>query len=150
MASELTPDQERFAEWLATPKPYRNPATEKDFAASIGVHWQTIYRWKHLVSVQDRVHEIVMEAVGGMDRVRQVVDKVFADAMDGSTKDKELFLKFSGMMVDRRSVEKINLDYDEMSDEELDAEIESEWSDAADRLFDDLDDIEVEDVEGDS
>lgn len=139
MADGLTPDQERFAEWLATPKPARKPGTEKAFAASIGVTAMTCYRWRQLTSVQDRVEELVYEAVGGMDRVRQVVDKVFDDAMKGSVKDKELFLKFSGVIVDRRKVERVNLDYEEMTDEELDAEIDAEWDAAAQQIFDDND-----------
>lgn len=139
MADALTPDQERYAEWLATPKPARRPDTEKALAADIGVNPVTLRRWRDLESLKLRVEEIVYEAVGGFDRIRMVVDKVFDDAMSGSVKDKELFLKFSGVLVDRRRTEVVNLDYEEMTDEELDAEIDAEWDAAAAQIFEEND-----------
>jgi hypothetical protein len=136
MSGELTPEQERFAEWLATPKPARRPQFEKEMAAQLGVSSVTTRRWKTLTSVRERVEELVYEAVGGLDRVRMVVDKVFEDAMSGSVKDKQLFLQFAGVLVNRSQVETANVDYAEMTDEELDAEIEAGWDESAERIFD--------------
>jgi transposase-like protein len=152
MLDDLTPAQERFAEWLATPLGDRKPRRFEDFASELGVSQPTLYRWRKRPDVRARAQEIVDEAVGGPERVRMVLEKIAEQAMAGSAKQQELFLRYAGLLVDRRVTEKIvTLDTEEMSDEELEeawaaeqAESQADWDSEAEAIFDanDLNDLE--------
>lgn len=152
---ELTPAQERFAEWMATPLKARRPATYDEIGAELHVSVATLYRWRKRPDVKARAQEIVDEAVGGPERVRMVLEKIAEQALAGQAKQQELFLRYAGMLVDRRVTEKINtyVDVEEMSDEELEAawlaeqdEKQEDWNSEAQAIFD-LNDLE--DLDGD-
>jgi len=151
MLDDLTPAQERFAEWLATPVGDRKPRRFEDFAEELGVSQPTLYRWRKRPDVRARAQEIVDEAVGGPERVRMVLEKIAEQAMAGSAKQQELFLRYAGLLVDRRVTERINLNVDteELTDEEIEAawlaeqsESDADWNSEAEAIFkaNDLDD----------
>ena len=121
---DLTPTQEKFAEWMATPVGDRRPPTYELFAKQYGVSQPTLYRWRKNPNVKARANEIVDEAVGGPERIRMILDKIVEQALQGQAKQQELFLKYAGLLVDRRFTEKVNVltDVEELSDEELQAE----------------------------
>lgn len=121
---ELEEREERFAEWLACPKGKRQPATMALMADSLDVHVSQLYRWKRRANVKERVMELVDEAVGGFDRVGEVLDKVFQDALAGNTKAQELVFKYAGLLVERRQVT-TTVDPEEAS-ERTDEQIEDE------------------------
>jgi len=125
---DLTPAQESYAEWLATPESGR--LNLRAFAPTIGVSHMTLYRWRKQQNIIDRANEIVDENVGGPDRVRQVVDRIYAQAMEGNSKQQELYLKYAGRLTDRKVVETYTLDdVEELSDEELQTAWDSEAED---------------------
>jgi len=145
---DLTPAQERFAEWLATPLQERKPRRFEDFAEELGVSQPTLYRWRKRPDVRARAQEIVDEAVGGPERVRMVLEKIADQAMAGSAKQQELFLRYAGLLVDRRVTEKINTyaDVEELTDEEVEAawlaeqaESDADWNAEAKTIFDEND-----------
>jgi len=151
MIDDLTPAQERFAEWLATPVADRKPRRFEDFSVELGVSQPTLYRWRKRADVRARAQEIVDEAVGGPERVRMVLEKISEQALAGAAKQQELYLRYAGMLVDRRVVEKINTyqDIEELTDEEVEAawlaeqaESQSDWDSEAEAIFraNDLDD----------
>ena len=155
MVDDLTPNQERFAEWLATPLQERKPRRFEDLAVELGVSQPTLYRWRKRADMRMRAQEIVDEAVGGPERVRMVLEKIAEQAMAGSAKQQELFLRYAGLLVDRRVTEKvITLDTEELSDEELEAawaaeqaESQADWDDEAQGIFDAND---LEELDGDT
>lgn len=150
MADELTPQQERFAAWIATPKGERNPERFEDLAKALNVSQPTLYRWRQRPDIRARAQEIVDEAVGGPERVRMVLEKITEQAMMGQAKQQELFLRYAGMLVDRRVTVKevVNVDVEDMTDEELEAAWAAEqgdWDAEAEAIFeanglDELDD----------
>jgi transposase-like protein len=145
MLDDLTPNQERFAEWLATPRGQRKPERFEDFAEELGVSQPTLYRWRKRPDVRARAQEIVDEAVGGPERVRMILDKISEQALAGAAKQQELFLRYAGLLVDRRVTERINTyaDTEELTDEEIEeawlaenAEAQADWDEAAQAIFD--------------
>lgn len=157
MVDELTPAQERFAEWLATPRGQRRPERFEDLAIQLNVSQPTLYRWRKRADIRARAQEIVDEAVGGPERVRQVLDKIVEQALQGAAKQQELFLRYAGMLVDRRVTvrENVNVDVEDMTDEELAAAWEAEqgdWDDEARKIFEDndLEDLDSRPEDGDA
>jgi len=143
---ELTPAQERFAEWIATPRGVRNPEKFEELSKVLGVSQPTLSRWRKRPDIRARAKEIVDEAVGGPERVRMVLDKIVDQALAGQAKQQELFLRYAGMLVDRRVTERVMTytDVEELSDEELEAAWQSEWDEEARGIIEanDLEDLE--------
>ncbi len=137
MLDDLTPNQERFAAWLATPQVDRKPRRFEDLAAELGVSQPTLYRWRKNPDVKARASEIVDEAVGGPERVRQILDVIVEQALAGQAKQQELFLKYAGLLVDRRVTEKVvtHQEIEELSDEELQEAWQAEWDEEAADIF---------------
>lgn len=124
--AELSDREERYALWMATPRADRRPQTLVDLADELDVHVSQLYRWRRRPAVRARALEIVDAAVGGAERVAQVLEAVFTSAINGSVKDRELFLKYAGVLVDRREVKQVEPDeIAEMDDEALHRELES-------------------------
>jgi hypothetical protein len=143
MAEELTPKQEKFAAWLATPQSERRPATYDLMAKELGVVHTTLYRWRQNPRVKDRAQQIVDEAVGGPERVRMVLDRIYDQALEGSSRQQELFLKYAGLLVDRKHVETVTYEEaDGLTDEEIEREWQEaqyEWDSEAREIFDEND-----------
>lgn len=137
VVDDLTPNQERFAAWLATPQVDRKPRRFEDLATELGVSQPTLYRWRQRPEVRQRAQEIVDEAVGGPERVRMVLDVIVEQALQGQAKQQELFLKYAGLLVDRRVTEKVvsYTDIEELSDEELQEAWQAEWDEEAADIF---------------
>lgn len=72
----------RFIEWLTTPPPMREPATEEEFAAVIDVHPKTLYNWKVDPEFKMVWHGETDKVIGGDDRRQQVMDALYAQASD--------------------------------------------------------------------
>lgn len=124
---ELSEREERFCEWLACPKGQRRPATLVLLAEELGVHVSQLYRWRRRPNVRDRVMDLVEDAVGGFERVQDILNKVYEDGMTGNSKAQEMFLKYAGVLVDRKdSTVKIHesSDTSDRSVEELERELE--------------------------
>jgi hypothetical protein len=66
-----------------------------------------------------------------------VLDVIVEQALQGQAKQQELFLKYAGLLVDRRVTEKVvsYTDIEELSDEELQEAWQAEWDEEAAEIF---------------
>jgi len=58
MAKYLTPQQIKFAEWLATVSTQRSPATQRELAVSFGVSERTLKFWKKIPAIWELVSKL--------------------------------------------------------------------------------------------
>lgn len=72
----------RFAEWLATPKKDRSPATQGEFALENGVHPSTVSIWKHDPEFYDEYVARVKRDIGyrAVDILHAVADAAETEA----------------------------------------------------------------------
>lgn len=128
---ELSEREERYCLWLATPRADRKPATMQELADELGIHVSQLYRWRKRKNIRDRVMDIVDDAVGGFERVQQVLEQVYQDATVGATgadraRAQTIFLKYAGVLVDRQEKKVTTTESSEVqgqSDEEIEAEL---------------------------
>lgn len=114
-AFEISEREERLANWLATPRKDRRPGSLQELADELEVHVSQLYRWKRRANLQQRVREIVDDAVGGPERIRAVVERLFEDAMvPGAVNSQKLVLQYAGFLQDRR--ERTTPDKDDISE----------------------------------
>jgi len=83
----LTADQLAFAEWLAIPKMERQPKTQKELAAKMGVSEQILCYWKDIPELWDvrdslitsQAKELIPEAIKVLaDRIKDPEHKKLA------------------------------------------------------------------------
>jgi hypothetical protein len=61
---DWTPNQLRLIAWLATPSDLREPRSQADLAAEMGVREETLSRWKRLDGLTGAAGELAREMVG--------------------------------------------------------------------------------------
>lgn len=106
----LTKEQMRLVEWLASPKDERNPKTLQELAGEIGVSPTTISRWRRNLKVDEMAAEMVRQML--FKDLPEVYSKLGEKAREGSYHHMRLFLetvndhrqKIDITMDDRRSV----------------------------------------------
>ncbi len=90
------PEFLQFVQWFATPKQFRKPKTQKEFAKLILISEDTLTNWKNnkaffslfQIAVQKWMVNHVPEVIGGL----------YSKASnEGNAKEVEMFLKLSGM-----------------------------------------------------
>lgn len=90
------PEFIQFIHWFATPKKFRNPKSQKDFAKQIEVCEDTITNWKN----HDAFIPLLQKAIKKwmVDHAPDVIGGLYVKACSkGHAKDVEMFLKISGM-----------------------------------------------------
>lgn len=92
----LVPEFIKFVQWFATPRQFRTPKTQKEFANEIGICQDTLTNWKQhpefwplvLQSINAWMKERVPDVIGGL------YEKAISDK--SSAKDVEMFLRLVG------------------------------------------------------
>lgn len=96
---ELNEKQVAFAVWAAMPDTIRSPKTIEEFCEVIGVTRQTAWRWEKDPRVIEAVRFIVLQNAGSPDRVGQILDMLYEDALSKRDLRKaELWLKSTGVL----------------------------------------------------
>ena len=113
-ATELTPDQYKYLEWVATPKSLRNPKTVLAFAKSIGVDRVTLWRWSKIPNFKQEFRE------AGRSVLEVELPNIYAAlakaASNGDVPAIKLALEVSGEYVPKQ---KLDMDFSKLSDDEL-------------------------------
>jgi hypothetical protein len=96
----------KFALWFGTPRSMREPKTQKEFAAGIGVSEDTLTDWKRRPEFAALVWRAVREWMS--ERVPDVFEGLYYRACEkGGAKEVEMFLRFAGMEVSSNKNKKI-------------------------------------------
>lgn len=126
--SKWSPEQLQVQRWLAMPTKLRQPKTQKQLAAQIGVTEQTIVAWKRLPGWNDAVSEIIRMWL--FDDLPDVLKELVKQAKKGSVRHQRLFLESLGWLVQKHEVSgpegeplgvETNIDLSKLSVEQLTA-----------------------------
>jgi len=91
------PEFIRFATWYATPRQFRKPKTQKEFAEVIEVCADTLTDWKRHPEFQKLAYQTMDGWI--KDRVPDAIGALYKKVVQkGHSKDVETFLRLSGLM----------------------------------------------------
>ena len=86
-----------FANWFATPRRFRAIKTQKDFAASIGIHQDTLTDWKRRPEFWPLMQKTIQYWC--QENIPDVIGGLFNNASkEGKAKDVEMCLRLSGLI----------------------------------------------------
>lgn len=129
---QLNDRQLAYATWLATPEFLRNPSSETDLAAHLGVNRSTLWRWRKDPQVQLAVRWMVLHHAGSAENISGVLEYVRTVVHDASESTKsrmaaaKTWLDAVGIQHTFKEDSKLlaiqqvdEIDLDELSDDEL-------------------------------
>ena len=128
--------KQRVIEWLKTPRIYRNPTNREGLAKELGISVSTISTYAQTLRKEGSLPVLAKSDKKFNALSRQLMDftpeeileykrHVYDTAMekDSSAKDKELFAKIQGLIVDKSKVEmRLELTADDIARRNLEAE----------------------------
>lgn len=129
---QLNDKQLLFVAWIATPKPFRRPATQQELALELDVHEVTLWRWSKDPRVNEAVRYMTLHQAAGPERISDVLDFYHRTVMDVSESMKSRLVAAKAFMdaigvkylhertpklLDIKEVDEIDLS--ELSDDEV-------------------------------
>ena len=116
----LNDRQLAYLDWLCTPPTERTPPSKGKYAIEFKVAEQTMRRWEKLPAFRKLWQERVDQTVGSPERTQSLLDKLFADAMNGDVKAAQLYFSVTGKMAPQQVQVSRDKGVNELSDAELD------------------------------
>lgn len=122
----LTDEQVRYIEWLVDPE--RSPSTKKGIAYQLGRSEDTLRKWEKQFEFRQGWDARLAELNISPDRKKELVEAIYQQALNGSAKHAELWLKYSGLLKDEpKTVVNVGAeDAKHLTDDELRALIAEE------------------------
>jgi hypothetical protein len=117
----LSDRQLAYLDWLCTPPAERVPASKAKYAKEMQVAEQTMRRWEKNEVFRRQWQERVDQTVGSPERTQNLLDKLYADAMNGDVKSAQLYFSVTGKMAPQQVQVTSKKAAAELSDAELDA-----------------------------
>ena len=96
MTNDITPwtaAQIAFQQWLATPRPEREPATREALAEELGIHVSTLWRWAQQPGFLEEVNELARSML--KSSLPEIYGALIAQAKAGSYQHIELVMKMT-------------------------------------------------------
>lgn len=92
----------RFTRWFATPRIFREPKTQKQFAEVVGVCEDTLTDWKQSPHFGPLIQQALIEWM--KDKVPDVVGGLYVKTQEKPTaKDVEMFLRLAGSEINKNN-----------------------------------------------
>ena len=119
------PKHEALLEWTLCPPHQRQPATLKELADHLGVTDRSLRNWKERDDFQAEWRRRFNEAAGSMDRLKTILDVLYADIEDeelGKNDRRQaakLYFDIAKQVAPPEPDEKPSAHASELSDEEL-------------------------------
>jgi len=127
MANELAdPRHVRLCEWLLAKQiGEHNPATYVELGDELGVSDRTLRDWRDKPEFQARLRELTIQVVGDPERIRQLMDSMFAQALDPESSKQvqaaSVWAKMAGVLTPKPKVaESSRSELLDLSSQELD------------------------------
>lgn len=111
----LNEKQLEFIDFLLTP----NHGTQAEWAAANDVHSRTLSAWKSERFFREEWDRRAKKINGGIERVQQVIDALFQQALNGDVKAMSLYLQYVDRYTPTQKVVEEDRSVKDMSDEEL-------------------------------
>jgi hypothetical protein len=89
--------QAAYIEWLLTPEWLREPRLVREFAEEVGVHIQTLYKWRKDKRFRDAMKRRADELNSDIAETQDVLNSLKAAAKLGNVKAAETWMKYRGM-----------------------------------------------------
>ena len=119
MAEILDTRQEQFLNWLCTPASGRAPASQAAYAKEIGVDETTLRRWKNKPVFKQEWKRRIEDLQGSPERTQQLLDNLFARALEGDNNSAKLYLQATGRLAPVQFQVEHKSSAAELSDSEL-------------------------------
>ena len=119
MAEILDTRQEQFLNWLCTPAIGRTPASQAAYAKQVGVDETTLRRWKNKPVFKQEWKRRIEDLQGSPERTQQLLDNLFARALEGDNNSAKLYLQATGRLAPVQFQVEHKSSAAELSDSEL-------------------------------
>jgi hypothetical protein len=119
MAEILDTRQEQFLNWLCTPATGRTPASQTAYAKQLGVDETTLRRWKNKPVFKQEWKRRIEDLQGSPERTQQLLDNLFARALEGDNNSAKLYLQATGRLAPVQFQVEHKSSAAELSDSEL-------------------------------
>jgi transposase-like protein len=96
--------QAEYIDWLLTPEWLREPRLVREFQEKIGVHTQTLYKWRKEKRFQDALKKRADELNADVATTQEVLNAVQSAAKNGDIKAAQLWLQFRGELTQRTEI----------------------------------------------
>ena len=116
-------------EWLLTPKDEREPATKAAMARELRRSEKTLRDWEALPDFRKEWESRAREAMGGPERLKQIADALFSEALDKDSRKQvaaaKLFAELVGAHTPPAPEVNVSLDISKIPTEELERYVAS-------------------------
>lgn len=120
---DVTALRRRYMEWLLTPKAERQPATKRGIAEELRRSEKTLRDWEALPDFRAEWEARAREAMGGPERLKEIADALFAQALDPESRKQvqaaKLFAELIGAHTPPAPEVNVNLDISKIPTEDL-------------------------------
>jgi len=97
---KLVPEFIKFAQWLATPRQFREVKTQKEFAQSIGVNEDTLSDWKKKPELWNLFRKFLSNWI--KERIPDAIGGLYSNACnEGKSKEVLAFVRLGYMDINK-------------------------------------------------
>jgi hypothetical protein len=97
--------QAEYIEWLLTPDWLREPRLVREMQEKLGVHGQTLYKWRKDKRFQDALRKRADELNADVATTQEVLNAVQAAAKNGDIKAAQLWLQYRGELTQKTEIQ---------------------------------------------
>lgn len=74
--------KQTYLKWLCTPPKERDPKTQTDLAAQLGIDRQTLHAWKDTKEFLEEWERLYLKTIGNPSRKQEIMDTLYRTATD--------------------------------------------------------------------